>query len=319
MNPTGPGGITMGSYSPQSLSQAQRQWLYQQGGNQGTAPVGYGGSGASGGSSNSSASNSLSSTEANQQTNFDNLLNTDNSAITSFLGKYSGDVSTDQSNAYNEFGIPTQTSNVDALTSRINDLENNTSNSGGGAESGTGMGGYASEAQVGNELNTRELPQLNASVANLNTSLGSANQQINQELAPDQAYESLLGTNIQTSMSGLNANESAQLSSALGSLEAGYGLTEDEMSAAEGLASTVLNNANTLTATQLGNEYKGVSSGDTLVNTATGGIINPSVLATNGAASIPGSGTINTSTPNYNSIYENAFNQLGSLVGSSTI
>jgi len=39
----GPGGILPGGYSPQSLTQEQRDWLFHQFGNQGTAPVGYGG------------------------------------------------------------------------------------------------------------------------------------------------------------------------------------------------------------------------------------------------------------------------------------
>lgn len=44
---TGPGGITPGSYPPQDLSQDQRQWLWEQFGHSGTAPVGYGGEGGS--------------------------------------------------------------------------------------------------------------------------------------------------------------------------------------------------------------------------------------------------------------------------------
>jgi hypothetical protein len=47
---TGPGGITAGSYSPQSLTQEQRQWLWNLFGNNPneTAPAGYGGQGCSG-------------------------------------------------------------------------------------------------------------------------------------------------------------------------------------------------------------------------------------------------------------------------------
>jgi hypothetical protein len=40
---TGPGGISKGSYNPASLTQDQRQWLWNQFGHTGTAPVGYGG------------------------------------------------------------------------------------------------------------------------------------------------------------------------------------------------------------------------------------------------------------------------------------
>ncbi len=39
----GPGGILPGDYNPQDLSQEQRQWLFNQFGNEGNAPVGYGG------------------------------------------------------------------------------------------------------------------------------------------------------------------------------------------------------------------------------------------------------------------------------------
>lgn len=41
----GPGGIMPGSYDPQSLTQEQRNWLFNYFGNQGEAPVGYGGEG----------------------------------------------------------------------------------------------------------------------------------------------------------------------------------------------------------------------------------------------------------------------------------
>jgi hypothetical protein len=40
---TGPGGIRAGSYSPQDLSQDQRQWLFEVFGHAGVAPDGYGG------------------------------------------------------------------------------------------------------------------------------------------------------------------------------------------------------------------------------------------------------------------------------------
>ena len=45
---TGPGNIAPGSYEPQGLTQEQRQWLFNYFGNQGNAPVGYGGQGMEG-------------------------------------------------------------------------------------------------------------------------------------------------------------------------------------------------------------------------------------------------------------------------------
>lgn len=39
----GPGGLSLGSYDATTLSQGQRQWLWQQAGHGGEAPVGYGG------------------------------------------------------------------------------------------------------------------------------------------------------------------------------------------------------------------------------------------------------------------------------------
>jgi hypothetical protein len=39
----GPGGIVAGGYTPQNLTQEQRQWLWDRFGHSGTAPVGYGG------------------------------------------------------------------------------------------------------------------------------------------------------------------------------------------------------------------------------------------------------------------------------------
>jgi hypothetical protein len=46
---TGPGGITAGSYDPTKLTQDQRQWLFSIFGNNGIAPVGYGGQTCTGG------------------------------------------------------------------------------------------------------------------------------------------------------------------------------------------------------------------------------------------------------------------------------
>ena len=40
---TGPGGLRAGGYSPQDLTQQQRQWLFEVFGNSGSAPDGYGG------------------------------------------------------------------------------------------------------------------------------------------------------------------------------------------------------------------------------------------------------------------------------------
>lgn len=51
----GPGGITQGSYDATKLSQDQRQWLWENFGHSGQAPVGYGGEGSSGGSGGTKA------------------------------------------------------------------------------------------------------------------------------------------------------------------------------------------------------------------------------------------------------------------------
>lgn len=45
MEQTGPGGIKPGSYDAKNLSQEQRNYLYRYFGNQGEAPIGYGGQG----------------------------------------------------------------------------------------------------------------------------------------------------------------------------------------------------------------------------------------------------------------------------------
>ena len=45
----GPGGITKGSYDPNSLTQGQKQWLWEQFGHSGEASAGYGGEGGGGG------------------------------------------------------------------------------------------------------------------------------------------------------------------------------------------------------------------------------------------------------------------------------
>lgn len=50
----GPGGIAVGSYDATQLSQDQRQWLWEQFGHAGQAPLGYGGEGSSGGGAQSS-------------------------------------------------------------------------------------------------------------------------------------------------------------------------------------------------------------------------------------------------------------------------
>jgi len=44
----GPGGISLGSYNPNTLTQDQKNWLWKQFGHDGNAPVGYGGEGSAG-------------------------------------------------------------------------------------------------------------------------------------------------------------------------------------------------------------------------------------------------------------------------------
>lgn len=210
----------------------------------------------------------------NAQTQFNNLLNTDNSSITGFLSQYKGDVGNAVQNANSTFQLPQLAGTVDSLNNRINDLENNTSNSGGGAEAGTGLGGYATEGQVGAELNSRELPQYNAAVQNLGTNEGLAQQMISNELAPDQAYSSLLATNIQTSMSGLTATEQNVLNGAIANLNAGVTLETTQLNNAEQLAQTVLNNATSTTNAKLQQQYQTLFPGQQLYEVGANGTAN---------------------------------------------
>ena len=213
------------------------------------------------------------------QTNFTNLNTANNKSVTDFLGNYKTDVGNAISTANTTFKLPQLEDAVTGLTSRINDLSNNTSNSAGGAESGTGLGGYNSEAQVGEEINSRELPMLNAASANLNTASGLAQQQETIALQPDQTYEDLLKTNITTAMQGLTATQQTEMQGIIAKLNAGVTLTTAEMQTGEDYAKTILTNANNITLQNLKNQYTPIPQNNTIVNPATGQAINPTLLA----------------------------------------
>jgi len=213
------------------------------------------------------------------QTNFTNLNTANNKSVTDFLGNYKTDVGKAISTANTTFKLPQLEDAVTGLTSRINDLSQNTSNSGGGAAAGTGLGGYSSEAQVGANLNNRELPALNAASANLNTASGLAQQQESIALQPDQAYEDLLKTNITTAMQGLTTTQQTEMNGIIAKINAGVTLTTAEMQTGEDYAKTILTNANNITLQNLKNQYTPIPQNNTIVNPATGQAINPTLLA----------------------------------------
>lgn len=225
---------------------------------------------------------------ANQaQTNFTNLSNADDASVTGFLSQYKGDVNNAISTANSTFNLPTLEGAVTGLTNRINDLQNNTSNSGGGAEATTGFGGASSAGQVQSELDNREMPQLNAASANLNTAEGLSQEQIANATAPDVAYGQALSANITAGMSGLSQADQTTLQGYLDVLDQGTALTENENTNAEALAQAVLQNANNITVAQLNNQYKTAASGTTITNENTGQVTNPGVLASTGAYNPP--------------------------------
>lgn len=78
---TGPGGIAAGSYPAASLTQDQRQWLWQYFGHSGTAPAGYGGEGSSGGTSASNSAQSLIDTVVNK---YEQLMTEYNTKLSDF-------------------------------------------------------------------------------------------------------------------------------------------------------------------------------------------------------------------------------------------
>lgn len=201
------------------------------------------------------------------QTNYNNLVASNNKAVTDFLGNYKTDVTNAQSTANNMFHIPTFENLVTGLTSRINDLEFNGSNSGGGSTGNTGAGGFSDAAQVDEALSSRYLPNLNTAEANLNTGEGLAQQYISNELQPDQAYGQLLATNIQTSMQGLTATQQTEMQGIITKLQTGTQLSVAEMQTGEAYAQAVLQNANNITLQQLKNQYQTVPAGSYLINT----------------------------------------------------
>lgn len=187
--------------------------------------------------------------------------------MTDFLGTYKTDVASAQNDASAKYNVPTFENLVTGLTSRISDLENNSSNSGGGSVGNTGAGGFSSMGQVDTALSSRYVPQLNAAESNLNTANTLAKTYVDQRLAPDQAFESLLATNITTAMSGLTSTQQTVLQGILGKLDAGVKLSTTEMQAGEAYAQALLDNANNITLAKLKNEYQTVPSGSTMVNT----------------------------------------------------
>ncbi|HEX9060857.1 MAG TPA: hypothetical protein VF941_11815 [Clostridia bacterium] len=217
------------------------------------------------------------------QTNFGNLVASNTKAVTDFLGNYKTDVATAQDTANTKFNVPTFENLVTGLNSRINDLEFNTSNSGGGSVGATGAGGFSTMGQVDTALSSRYLPQLNTAQQNLGTAAGLAQTYVGQALQPDQAYATLLANNIDTAMSGLTATQQTQMQGIIAKLNAGVALTTAEINAGEAYAATVLNNANSITLEKIRAAYTPIGAGSTLINPNTGTIINPGILAASGS------------------------------------
>lgn len=222
-------------------------------------------------------------TSRQNQTNFSNLVDSNTKAVTDFLGNYKTDVTNAQNTANDKFNVPTFENLVTGLTSRINDLEFNSSNSGGGSVGNTGAGGFSNMGQIDAALSSRYLPQLNTAQQNLGTASNLAQTYVDQQTKPDQAYATLLANNITTAMAGLTDTQKTQMDGIIAKLNAGVSLTTEEMRTGEAYAQSVLDNATKMTLGKLSAAYTPIAPGSTLINPSTGTIINPGILAASGS------------------------------------
>jgi len=79
-------------------------------------------------------------------------------------------------------------------------------------------------------------------------------------------------------MQGLTTTQGQTLSAIIDKLDQGISLTENENTTGEALAQATLLAANNLTIQQMRNAYTGIPAGNTVIDPATGRIINPGTL-----------------------------------------
>ena len=121
---------------------------------------------------------------------------------------------------YSKYAIPDQVGGVNALNSRIKDLQFNTS--------GSGAGGYASGAQVDKALQLNYLPNFNTAAQNLNNSLGAAQSEIGTRLTPYQVEGNLLSERIAREATGYSTQQQRELDVLLTQYQTGVQMAENE-------------------------------------------------------------------------------------------
>jgi hypothetical protein len=225
------------------------------------------------------AQNAIDTANQNQQ-NVQNQIAGDKQSVTDFLTGYKADTANAISNANSTFNLPTLTSSVNALNSRISDLTSNYSNS--------GAGGYANANQVDAAINSRYLPQLSAQTANLNNASQQAQTQESIALAPDVAQGTLLGTQITTAMTGLTTTDQQSLDAVLAKLTSGQALTTIELNQANTIAQKALDNYYAIQQKQTVPASASTGQYEAVYDPATGKIVDPYMLASqNGGVYTP--------------------------------
>lgn len=129
---------------------------------------------------------------------------------------------------YSKYAIPDQVGGVNALNSRIKDLQFNTS--------GSGAGGYASGAQVDKALQLNYIPNFNTAAQNLNNSLGAAQSEIGTRLTPYQVEGNLLNERIAREATGYSQQQQRELDSLLTVYQTGVQMAENEKNRMQQLA-----------------------------------------------------------------------------------
>lgn len=200
---------------------------------------------------------------------------------------------------YSKYNIPDQTSGVNALNSRIQQLRT-------GSTMGETAGGYASASQVDKALQTGYIPAHNTAATNLNNSVNIASSEIDTLTKPLYTEASLINERIARETTGYTQLQQNELTTLLQNMQNGITLSEGEKNRVNQLALAELNFNNQLKL--IGEESKYANKNTQIVET--GGRkylvdMNTGAKIQDLGPSGSGSGSGKTASSYLNSAYQN--------------
>lgn len=234
------------------------------------------------------ASDAQAKIQGDQKVAMDTRFAQNRSDITGAINSYQTAIPQAQQAADTKYNVTGQLGLVNALETRISDLKNNTS--------GTGAGGYASNAQVDNAVNSKYLPQYNTANANLGRSATLAAGDVATAIDPYKTQVTALNDQIVRESTGYTQEQQNELTTLLTKMNQGFQLSQSEADRANqlALADKQYANASALADKQAeakkndpSSRYINIGNGDQVYDVVTGKIVanNPKTFAATGSGS----------------------------------